>query len=222
MKLEDLRVGAGVVSRDGHKLGSLSRFVVTQDASKLTHIVIDTGILRSGEPLWKGGWGLSYDRVLPLAALERATSDEVRITMTAEEFREHSRDYIEEHFHAMPDFAPGRPDTSDIARLAASIPGEPGTYMVHEVMAHAPGEADIRKDAAVWRLNPHQKIGEVERVVFEADGGRVRSLVIRRGFLFTKDIELPVEHVVEIVGEVVRVDIDDATLKSLPEYHAPD
>ena len=219
---EDLRVGASVVSADGHKLGHLSRFVVTKDATKLTHIVIDTGILRSGEPLWKGGWGLSHDRVLPLGALAGATSDEVRITMTAEEFREHSRDYIDEHFHPMPDYAPGRPDTSDIARFAASIPGEPGTYIVHEVMAHRPDEADIRKDAAVWRLSPHEKIGEVERALFDAESGRMRALVIRRGFVFTKDVELPVEHVVEVVGEVVRVEIDDAALKGLPEHHPAD
>ena len=56
-KLEDLHAGASVVSRDGHKVGTLRRFVVRKDDLVLTHIVVDTGIFRSGD--WNGAIGLS-------------------------------------------------------------------------------------------------------------------------------------------------------------------
>ena len=131
MKLEDLRLAASVLSADGHKLGTLSRFVFNKNTLKLTHIVVDTGILRSGEPLWKGGWGLSHDRVLPFGVLDRASHDELRITMTADEFRELSVDYIQEHFERMPDEKPGWPDASDIPAVLASMPGEPGPYLLN-------------------------------------------------------------------------------------------
>ncbi len=172
MKLEDLHPGTSVVSADGHKLGTLSRFVIKKDSLKLTHIVVDTGILRSGEPLWKGGWGLSHDRVLPLGVLKDADDEAVHITMTADEFKDLSVDYIEEQFEQMPDSRRGWPDASDLRRLLASMPGEPGPYVLHEILARDPDEVEIKKDSPVWRLNPHKKIGEVDRVIYDADRRR--------------------------------------------------
>ncbi len=222
MKLDDLRLEASVVSSDGHKLGKLSRFVFDTESLKLTHIVVDTGILRSGEALWKGGWGLSHDRLLPLGAVKEAGSVEIRITMTADEFRDHSVDFSEEYFTAIADAEPGRLDRSDLARFATSIPGEPGPYLMRQATAVPPGEADIRADSPVWRLNPHEKIGEVERVLFDEASGQISALVMKRGRLFAKDVVLPAEFIIEVVAEIVRVQIDDASLKQLREFHPDD
>ncbi len=220
MKLEDLHAGAAVSSSDGHKLGTLSRFVINKGSLRLTHIVVDTGILRSGEPLWKGGWGLSHDRVVPLGVLKDASSDEIALTMTADEFKDLSVDYIQERFDVMPDAKPGWPDASDVRRLLASLPGEPGPYLIHEIHAIDPGEVEIKKDSPVWRLNPHQKIGEVDRVLFDGGTGKVTDLVIRRGHVFTKDVVLPMRFVTEVAADIVRVEIDDDALKGLPEFNA--
>lgn len=221
MHLEDLRVGASVYSRDDRKLGTLSKFIVRESSLIVTHIVVDTGILRSGEPLWKGGWGLSHDRVLPLAAVASATSDRISLTMDADEFRDHSVDYEQEYFVDMPDNARG-PDLSDLARIAASLPGEPGPYIMLERRAIAPGEVEIPRDAPVWRLKPHEKIGDVDRVVFEEQTGAVQGLVVKRGLFFKREVTLPPDAIVEVVAGVVRIDLDDEELAALPEFEAPD
>src|SRR5438552_2241475 len=140
MKLEDLRLGASVKSADGHKLGTLHRFVIRKDSLKLTHIVVDTGMLRSGEALWKGGWGLPHDRVVPVGVVRESNTHEIRLGMSAEEFRDLSADYVEDRFAPIPDDDPGRPDTSDLARLATSIPGEPGPYFMYDVTRKSPDE----------------------------------------------------------------------------------
>ena len=220
MNLEDLRLGADVVSADGHKLGKLGHFVIDRDSLRLTQLVIDTGILRSGEALWKGGWGLSHDRIVPIGALASAGPDAVKITMAGDDFLEHSRDYDQEYFEEMPDRVEGWPDLSDVRRLAASFPGEPGPYLMRETNAVPAWQADIPADAPVWRLNPHQKIGEVERVLYDAATKKMTALVIKRGFIFSKEMELPVSHLVEVVGGVVRVEIDDDALGALVEHHA--
>jgi PRC-barrel domain len=222
MQIEDLRLGASVVSSDDHKLGTLSHFVVRKSDFKLTHIVVDTGILRSGEPLWKGGWGLSHDRVVPMGVLSSADSDSVRLTMTADEFRDLSVDYIEERFAQIPDDEPGRVDLSDLRRIATSLPGEPGPYFMYDTTALAAWEADIKKDSPVWRMNPHQKIGEVERLLVEEKTEKSVAIVIRRGHVFSKDVVLPMSYVSEFVADIVRVDIGDDELESLDEYQSND
>ena len=218
MKLEDLQPGASAISADGHKLGTLSRFVINTGSLRLTHVVVDTGILRSGEPLWKGGWGLSHDRVVPLGVVADAEDGRVRLTMSADEFKDLSVDYIQEHFEMMPDDHPGWPDTSDVRRLLASLPGEPGPYMLLENRVMDADEVEIKKDASVWRLNPHKKIGEIDGLVYDEETQKVTDLVIRRGFVFTKDVVLPTRFFVEVAGDVVRVDIDDASLAGLAEF----
>jgi hypothetical protein len=220
MKLEDLHAGADVISRDGHKLGTLGRFVFKAATFELTHVVVDTGILRSGEPLWKGGWGLSHDRVVPLGVVEGAAPDAITLTMSADEFRDLSVDYIQEYFETMPDEHPGAPDASDLRRLAASLPGEAGPYLLRERRAIAPGEVEIKKDSAVWRLNPHQKIGEVDSVIYDGDTKTITDFVIRRGHILTKDVVMPRRFVTEVVADVVRVQIDDDALQGLPEFRA--
>lgn len=91
-----------------------------------------------------------------------------------------------------------------------------------ERRAIAPHEVEIPRDAPVWRLNPHQKVGEVERVIFDQATGNLADLVIRRGFLFTSEVVLPVRFIVEVVAGIVRIDIDDEALRSLPEFGAAD
>jgi sporulation protein YlmC with PRC-barrel domain len=218
MQLEDLRLGADVVSEDGHKVGTLSRFVINTDNQKLTHIVIDTGVLRRGEPLWKGGWGISHDRIVPIGCLKDAGDRAVHITMRGEDFLRLSRDFEQEYFEELPDVVEGWPDLSDVRRLAASLPGEPGPYMMRERNVLKPHEADIPDDAPVWRMNPHEKIGEVDRVLFDEDTRRMQALVVRRGHFFSKDVLLPAEHLLEVIAGVVRVELDDAQLRELVEY----
>ncbi len=222
MNLEDLRIGTDVVSQEGHKLGTLSKFVIREDGLQLTHIVVDTGILRSGEPLWKGGWGLSHDRVLPLGAVTAATSERITLSMLADDFRDHSVDYEQEYFANIPDAERGSLDVSDLARISASLPGEPGPYIMLEQRSIAPGDVEIPKDAPVWRLNPHEKVGEVERVLFDTATGTVQDLVIKRGHFFSKEVVLPVRLIVEVVAGIVRIDVDSDTLKGLPEYGPAD
>jgi uncharacterized protein YrrD len=218
MRIEDLRLGADVLSHEGHKLGVLSRFVIHRDSLKLTHIVVDTGILRSGEPLWKGGLGISHDRLVPIGALRDVSDREVRISMHGEDFLRLTRDFEEEYFEPLPDAVEGWPDLSDVRRIAASLPGEPGPYLMHERSALAATQADIADDAPVWRLNPHEKIGEVDRVLFDERTRKLQALVVRRGHFFSKDVVLPVEFLVEVVAGVVRVELDDEQLRALPEY----
>jgi uncharacterized protein YrrD len=221
MNIEDLRFEADVVSSDGHTLGKLHRFVFRPDDRKLTHIVVDTGMLRSGEPLWKGGWGLAHDRILPIAVVKRADSKRIEITMTGDDFKDLAVPYTEDYFVPVPDFHEG-PDLSDLQALLMSMPGEGGPWLMRKTEQLPPGEQDVRAGSPVWRLDPHEKVGDVDRVIFDADSKAITAIVVRRGFVFTHEVIVPVEYIVEVVAEIVRVQIDDEALKTLPRFVAPD
>jgi uncharacterized protein YrrD len=103
-----------------------------------------------------------------------------------------------------------------------SIPGEPGPYVMQQVTRLAPGEAEVPDDAPVWRLDPHEKVGEVEHVIFDQDTNALSALVIRRGHFFSKEVVLPIDAIVEIVAGVVRVQMTDAELKALAPFKPAD
>ena len=79
--------------------------------------------------------------------------------------------------------------------------------------------ADIVEDTAVWREEPHEKLGEVDRVLLD-DQGRITALVMKRGFLLKHDVVLPSRYIVELLDDVVRVDISDAEVDQLKRYSA--
>jgi len=76
---------------------------------------------------------------------------------------------------------------------------------------------DIKEGTDVWRREPHEKLGEVRRVLLN-DAGRVTAFVIRRGFVFKKDVVLPARYIAELLDEIVRVDIPGDVLSNLAEY----
>lgn len=221
MKTRDLHEGADAISRDGHRIGKLTRVVINERSLKITHLAIDPGLLHSGEALWKGGWGLPHARVVPIGVLQDEDSTEIHISMTAEEFAHLSVKYDQVSWKPMPDLEPDLLDTSDIAPILSSIPGGTGPVQLFDVLTKEPGEVDIAEGSAVWRLNPHEKIGEVEHVIFDDRTKKVTALVIRRGFLFHHEVVLPAEQIIEIVEileGVVRVDMSDEQLAALAEY----
>ena len=55
-------------------------------------------------------------------------------------------------------------------------------------------------------------------MLLDPTAGEVRAFVIRRGFLLTRDVILPVRYVAELFDDLIRVDITDAELAQLREY----
>ena len=150
-----------------------------------------------------------------------AAEDAVRLSMDKGEFGEMSLKYDTQVYRPIGDAQRGRLDVSDVSRFVASLPGELGPGVMTEVLAMSPDEVDIVKDSPVWRLNPHQKIGEVEHVIFDDRSRKITALVVRRGIVFTHDVVLPARYITEVVealGGIVRVEIGDAELKQLQEY----
>ena len=214
------KIGVDVFSSDGKKLGELHRLVVRRSDLAVTHLVVDIGFLRSGRPIWAGGFGLDYDRVVPVESLASASGERLDLSMTAEAFFEQMPEYSEELFEPPLDLSPDELEIDDLAAdaaaISAAIGNTPSGWLV-EKLNRPLDSVDIKEGTDVWRREPHEKLGEVRRVLLN-DGGRVTAFVIRRGFVFTKDVVLPARYVAELLDDIVRVDIPSDVLSRLPEY----
>lgn len=220
VSVSNLRIGADVYSSDSHKLGSLHRIVLKRSDLSLTHVVVDIGFLRSGHHLWEGGLGLDYDRVVLIGQVGSISENRVELTMSAAAFKD-APEYTQEHFEEPHDLSPNQFDISDLTvraqQLAGFITSTSSAWLVERL--NKPLDAiDIKDGTDVWRQEPHEKLGDIKRLLVDPASGRLQAFVIRRGVIFKQDVILPVRYVSELFDDLVRVDISDAELAQLREH----
>jgi len=64
----------------------------------------------------------------------------------------------------------------------------------------------VIKEGSDVRSRDGEKVGEVHQIVFDASTGRPAALVIRKGFLFTEDVEVPVGLISSLDDDRVYLD----------------
>jgi uncharacterized protein YrrD len=63
-----------------------------------------------------------------------------------------------------------------------------------------------------------EKVGEIDRVVIDPKNDEVSHIVIRKGFLFTKDKVVPVSMISTATGEPLVLNVSKETVDSLPDF----
>jgi sporulation protein YlmC with PRC-barrel domain len=227
--LDDLRHDAEVVSADGKDVGSLHAIVVHPRDDQVTSIVINTG------PHFPApGFGAPELKDVPIEEMADAREGKVILKCTMEKLAD-MPSYVDRKFAW--EIAP-RPQTNDPpqstehprrlwevgAMLDASLSlgrGLAGIPIPLETFRKAQFERHILNDAPVWRESPHEKIGEIERVLIDEDDDEIQALVIRPGFFFERDVVLPIDYVTEILDGVVRVQLSEGEIDGLEPFAAP-
>lgn len=241
--LEDIRIGAPALGRDGRKLGEVQRLVVGATDHRLTHLVIDPGLIESGEALAPGGWETPRARVVPVALVASVTHDAVTLRCDHIEFQQQPL-FEHEHFAevAPPDEAHqhagwwSRVRVGEVIRYIASsagLGGAPYLPSTTEVTLNEPiGAASLSEGAPVWRRvaegavdanngpAEEEEIGVIERALVDEATQTVRALVIRRNDLTERLVELPISAVISLDDDIVHVTLSDADLDNLPLYDA--
>jgi sporulation protein YlmC with PRC-barrel domain len=218
--MDNLRHGAAVFTSDGRRVGDLHAIVVDPSDNEVTHIVVNTGP-HFPEP----GFGAPGLVEVPIGSMKGAEEDGVYLTVGREAFRR-LPEYADRD-HLPTDTA--EPEPGGPARLlwnvgiavARSLAAIGGIAVPQETFRKARFERHILNDAPVWRTDPHQHIGDIERVLVDEDSDEIQALVIRRGVLFQHEVVLPVSCVTEITDGVVHASISDTDLDQLEPFEAP-
>ena len=223
--IEDLRIGAPVQASTGKRLGKLSRVVVDGTSKRVVSLVVDPGLVESGNLLAPGGWQRPRERVVPVGQVASATPDLVTLAAAEDAFDqlplfEHEQFVSVAQAAADEGGAEKREfEADELLNYAASGFGLGGAYLPPAEITHdEPASAGaIAAGTQVWRVEPHERIGEVERVLVDAASQRVSGLVLRRGLLH-HHVVLPIALVSGVEDDVVHVRLSDDELKALAPF----
>jgi uncharacterized protein YrrD len=58
----------------------------------------------------------------------------------------------------------------------------------------------------------------VDRILVDESSGRVKAIVIRRGFVLKRDVVLPTRFITEFLDLAIHADISDEELEQLEEF----
>lgn len=219
----NLRAGTDVYSLDGEKLGQLKRVVVKRSDLTLTHVVVDIGFRRSGRSLWEGGLGLDYDRILPIEGVKSATDERVDLNLNVQEFKA-LPEYTAESYEALTDPSPNEFDVSDVLlrteQIADTLASNPGAWVTTRLNKPVTS-VDIVEGTDVWRQEPHEKLGDVKRLLVDPKG-KLQAVVISRGFILKHDVIVPIRYFSEMLDDLIRVELSDTELDQLKRYEEGD
>ena len=223
--LDNLRHGANVYSATEEKLGTLHAVVLDPADNEVTHIVVNAGP-HFPEP----GFGAPTLINVPIAQMEDAGEEHVYLKCSVAEFRRlpvyEEYSFTEAEAPAEASAAPSAGEAGplqklwDVGRALAYSLGTLGTGIAvpAEKFRKASFERHILNDAPVWRVEPHEHIGDVERVLIAEETGEIEALVVKRGGLFHHEVILPVSHIAEIGDGVIHARLSDDELKALQRY----
>lgn len=224
--IDDLRHDAKVLSTDGADVGRLHAVVLDPSDGEVTHVVVN-----AGPHFPSPGFGAPKLVSVPIDQMEGAEEEDVVLTCTEAEF-DAMQSYVERDFLPPPQqeeppeaeeergFRPLRTVWDAATALAASFGNQlVGIPVPRETFQVARFERQIVYDCPVWRIAPHEQLGEVERVLVGHDSDEIEALVIRRGHALDQDMILPIDKVTEILDGIIRADLSDEQLAALQPFH---
>lgn len=214
----DIQLNAPVVSRDGADLGKIDRVIFDPQNGETTHIVVHKGVI------------LARDVAVPIEKIRVAAPTRVELDMAKDEV-EQIPDFIEADYAWPPEtwIAPyGWPaggvmwplayggDTplalpQDV--LATDMP-EDARRAREERMEH---EAVVGEGAEVVAMDG-QKVGSVQNMVVDPVSHKPSRVIVRRGVLFSEDVEIPGDWVASVDDERVALNVDKVTVEQLSKH----
>src|SRR5579859_464872 len=226
--LEDLHIGVVVRGSEGEHLGVLTRVVIESASEQVTHLIVEPGLAESGNLLRPGGWDTPRERVVPMELVEVASKDEVRLTCDENAFQQlplfERRQYVDVDGAAATGVQGQWQSRFQFGQLLNFIAAGWGLgaapYIAPEetVQNEAAGSVAIEEGSQVWRLQPHEEVGTVERVFVDAATRRVSTLVVRRTGLLRQRVLLPIDQVHTVDEGVVHVTLTPAEVDALTPY----
>lgn len=228
------RKNSTVYTADGKQVGVIDRVVIDPGTQEVSHVIV------------RHGWLFAEDKVVPMAWVDEATADQVRLRSDVKNLDELPR-FEETHYVAYDaaeeNTTPGSTPTTDAATATEYVqpyyayppvgvawPGfysDPlgayalGAYPAQgykvEVERNIPeGTVALREGATVVD-NSGEQVGKVARIVLDDKSQQATHLLVSAGWLFPEQRLIPLNWVKEVADDEVQLQVSADFLKRLPE-----
>ena len=210
--LSDFRLGADVLASDGSKAGVLASVLVAQQGFGPQAIVLKgdrslVGRLIAAEKLY-----ITDEVVIPISAVESATHDLVRLSMSADDIRG-QQPYLSYRF---------KPLTAGEAVLdeAETLTGGVGLPNTEEV-AHKPsGAIEIDDDENVMLGHTGRRLGRVRELLY--DQRELVGVVITPEGFFKNEVVLPIRFISRADDLALFAQLEESDLENLEAFKPTD
>jgi sporulation protein YlmC with PRC-barrel domain len=214
----NVQLGQRVVTRDGKNLGHIKFMIFDPEQETVKSIVVEKGLL------------LKDDVEIPTEELSAAKGEELICARSAAEVEDLPR-FHEDLYTVPPEgifgtagvpagalwpaaypptgYVGGYPYQAAFPAFVLGDPNRPPDYSEEEAIhRRLDQENAVIKAGDKVVASDGETVGEVVNVLFQAETGRPLRLVVRKGFLFTEDAELPGEVIAGVDDGVVYLNVD--------------
>ncbi len=204
----DFRLGSDVVASDGKKAGTLVSVIVDEKGFDPRALVVKDeesvgGRLRAAESLF-----ITDEVVIPITAVESATHDLVRLSMSGPDIRR------------QPLYLSYRPKPLTVEEAALEdadvLTGNIGLPPEEEIANKPAGQIEIDRGENVMLGTTGRRLGRVQDVLF--DHGKLAGVVIRPDGFFTRDVVLPTEFIERADDMALFARLDESDIENLKPF----
>lgn len=206
-----LKFGAEVQDRQKHA-GTLHKLVVNPEGTHITHLLVQQGLL------------FKHHFVLPLEAVESATTDEIRLNLNHDEVSNYPAFNEQKVEVGIP-----QRDVAMLERASGGTLIQPhhvdpvsnphaGLYVEKHVIREGVNPEDLlwSSDTTLHTLDGYA--GNLVQVFVDAQDGRLDQLVMRKGKLMEKFLTVPVELIEQSSEAEIHLGIKEETVADLTPY----
>lgn len=207
-QLSDFRLGVDVVANDGRKVGTLVSVIVQEEGFDPRALVVReeesfAGRLRAAESLFT-----TDEVVIPIAAVESATHDLVRLSMSGPDIRR------------QPLYLSYRPKPLTVEEAALEdteiLTGSLAMPKFEEIANKRTGEIEIDRGENVMLGQTGHRLGRVHDVLF--DRGELIGVVIRPDGFFKRDVMLPIRFISRADDMALFAHLDESDIQHLQPF----
>jgi sporulation protein YlmC with PRC-barrel domain len=206
--VSDFRLGSDVLASDGIKVGTLVSVIVDEKGFDPRSLVVKEeeklgGRLRADSSLF-----ITDEVVIPIAAVESATHDLVRLSMSSPDIRR------------QPLYLSYRPKPLTVEEAALEdadvLTGTIGLPPEEEIANKPASQIEIDRGENVMLGTTGHRLGRVQDVLF--DNGKLTGVVIRPDGFFTRDVVLPTEFIDRADDMALFAHLNESDIEKLKPF----